>query len=358
MHAGRRNVSEGRGTNVPHNSGMHYVLAMDGGGSKTLIILVGRNAEVLTVRRTGGSNPFDRPDWREVMTGLLDGLPDGIVAAAFGMAGYGGSPAISARQDAVLAEWGRCPYVVHNDVDIACTGAFAGGAGILLLAGTGSMVWATDTTGRSLQVGGWGHLFGDEGSAFWIGREALGTLTRALDGREPEASSFIAPFCRFMGLPDEQARTAPALLDWYGGLRHARSEVAALTCGVEMLAQAGNGPAQRIMEQAATHLARHVEAARHLLAQPDLPWCGAGGVFQSTYLQRLVTTLCGAPVPPVLPPIGGAALLAARRAGWGPDAAWIARLAVSLSAAGLSGPGGTLPPDAASPAVSVPDTKF
>ncbi|MFW7268959.1 BadF/BadG/BcrA/BcrD ATPase family protein [Gluconacetobacter sp. Hr-1-5] len=320
---------------MSHASGEPCLLAMDGGGSKTLLVLIDRDAAVLDVRRAGGTNPFDRPDWREEMAGLLADLPGGIVAAGFGMAGYGGSPAISALQDDMLAEWGRCPYVVRNDVDIACAGAFGGGPGILLLAGTGSMVWAADPAGRALRVGGWGHLFGDEGSAFWIGREALGTLTRALDGREPEAASFVAPFCRFMGFPDDPAGIDSALLDWYGGLRHARSAVAALTQGVDSLAAAGNGPAQRIVEQAAAHLARHVDAARRRLQRPDLSWCDAGGAFRNASLRRAVIDMCGVPVAPLLPPVGGAALLAARRAGWDPDAAWIARLANGLTDAGL-----------------------
>ncbi|MBB2172158.1 N-acetylglucosamine kinase [Gluconacetobacter asukensis] len=308
---------------------------MDSGGSKTLLVLIDRHATVLAVRQAGGTNPFDRPDWRDEMAGLLADLPGGIVAAAFGMAGYGGSPAVSARQDEVPAEWGRCPYVVRNDVDIACVGAFGGGPGILLLAGTGSMVWAADSAGRGLRVGGWGHLFGDEGSAFWIGREALGTLTRAVDGREPDAASFIAPFCRFMGLSDDPAGIEAALLDWYGGLHHARSEVAALTRGVDMLAAAGNGPARRIVERAAAHLARHVGAARRMLALPGLAWCDAGGAFRNASLRRAVIDLCGVPAAPILPPVGGAALLAARRAGWDPDAAWIVRLAAGLTDAGL-----------------------
>ncbi|MFS3133817.1 BadF/BadG/BcrA/BcrD ATPase family protein [Gluconacetobacter sacchari] len=320
---------------MSHASGEPCLLAMDGGGSKTLLVLIGRNAGVVAVRRAGGTNPFDRPDWRDEMAGVLADLPGGIVAAAFGMAGYGGSPAVSAGQDAVVAAWGRCPALVRNDVDIACVGAFGGGPGILLLAGTGSMVWAVDPVGRALRVGGWGHLFGDEGSAFWIGREALGTLTRALDGRDDAAATFVAPFCRFMGFPDDPAGIDAALLDWYGGLRHPRSAVADLARGVDTLAAAGNGPARRIVERAAAHLARHVDAARRRLRRPDLPWCDAGGAFRHASLRRAVIDICGAPVAPVLPPVGGAALLAARRAGWDPDAAWIARLADGLAEAGL-----------------------
>ena len=59
---------------------------------------------------------------------------------------------------------------VISDVEAAYLGALDGGAGVLLLAGTGSMALGRDARGRWVRAGGWGPLLGDEGSAFWIGR--------------------------------------------------------------------------------------------------------------------------------------------------------------------------------------------
>ncbi len=62
---------------------------------------------------------------------------------------------------------------VISDVEAAYLGALGDGPGVLLLAGTGSMALGRDARGRWVRAGGWGPLLGDEGSAFWIGREWL-----------------------------------------------------------------------------------------------------------------------------------------------------------------------------------------
>ena len=62
---------------------------------------------------------------------------------------------------------------VIADVEAAYLGALGDRAGVLLLAGTGSMALGGNSRGRRVRAGGWGPLLGDEGSAFWIGREWL-----------------------------------------------------------------------------------------------------------------------------------------------------------------------------------------
>jgi glucosamine kinase len=76
------------------------------------------------------------------------------------------------RQELRLRTRGRHVKAI-SDVEAAYLGALGGRAGILLLAGTGSMALGRDTRGRWARAGGWGPLLGDEGSAFWIGREWL-----------------------------------------------------------------------------------------------------------------------------------------------------------------------------------------
>ncbi|MBV1833599.1 N-acetylglucosamine kinase [Novacetimonas pomaceti] len=309
------------------------ILALDSGGTKTLLLVVDRNANIVSARRGTGSNPFDQPRWREVLAELLADVPAHVAGAAFGLAGYGESVTITARQDAAVHEILGLPtdrYIVRNDVEMACTGAFAGAPGVLILSGTGSMAWAMDETGRNLRVGGWGPLFGDEGSAFWIGREALSLLTQALDGRDGDAHPFIAPMCRSMNLPTSPAAAGAALLEWYGGLSHERSAVAALAHGVCEMAMNGNEQACRILDRAARHLARHVTVARRGLSRPELPWSHTGGTFNNPYLRQAMTRLCGQPQPPRLPPIGGGILRAARQAGWATDAPWTDHLASAL----------------------------
>jgi hypothetical protein len=70
---------------------------------------------------------------------------------------------------------------VISDTEAAYRGALGHAPGVLLLAGTGSMALGRDARGRWARAGGLGPLLGDDGSAFWIGRESLRTATRAQD---------------------------------------------------------------------------------------------------------------------------------------------------------------------------------
>src|SRR6266536_3773033 len=100
---------------------------------------------------------------------------------------------------------------VISDVEAAYFAALDGRAGILLLAGTGSMALGRDPAGRSARSGGLGPLLGDEGSAFWIGREWLRATMRPQTFLETR---------RILSSPDPVARIA-ALAP--GVLRRARA---------------------------------------------------------------------------------------------------------------------------------------
>jgi N-acetylglucosamine kinase-like BadF-type ATPase len=84
-----------------------------------------------------------------------------------------------------------------SDVEAALLGALEGRPGLLVLAGTGSIVLGRDDAGRVARAGGLGPLIGDEGSAFWLGREWLrltpkvAGIARAL-ARRPDAVARVA----------------------------------------------------------------------------------------------------------------------------------------------------------------------
>lgn len=312
------------------------IAAMDGGGSKTLLVVLRQDGTISDIGRAEGSNPFDQPLWRETLSGLFSRLPDNTVGAGLGLAGFGESATLNQRQrNLIHSIFEHIPHFLTNDVDMACNGAFAGEEGVLLLSGTGSMAWATDGKGTTCRVGGWGSLLGDEGSAFWIGRKALGVITAILDGRNTIDTSFLAPFQKELTLPANPAECAAALLDWYGTLTHKRSAAAALTRVVAQQAEQGCPTASRLMHDAAAELVLHVHTARRKLSRTDLPWSYAGGTLQSPFLRNAIAETCGAPTCPRLSPIGGGLLTAARLAGWPVDDHWISTLAQTLQDAGL-----------------------
>ncbi|OLV16213.1 N-acetylglucosamine kinase [Deinococcus marmoris] len=305
-----------------------WVLGLDGGGSKTALAYVSGAGEVVGPFYAPGINPFDRPDWEAIMRAFLSAwpAPGPLVHASLGLPGYGESPAFSARQAGVCADLlGTCPHSVMNDVAAAFVGAFAGGPGALLLAGTGSMVWADDGA-RQIRTGGWGEGFGDEGSAYWIGRRALGLASQSLDGRHPDADFAQALLTPVLDGPPTQ----PDLLMWYHGQAHVRSAVAMLARSVDHLAEDGQPTACTILLEASKLLAQHVSAARQQLGTPDLPWSYAGSVLGSRTVLGALTTLLGQPQSPALPPLGGALFHAASRAGFTTDTDWQARVRAPL----------------------------
>ncbi len=319
-------------------SSVPAILAVDGGGTKTAAVRIGQDAGVQAYQTTSGSNPFDQPAWRDVLTDLVTPMNAGVQASAFGLAGYGENRAFGETIRTHLHS--LCPngaFSLSNDVDMACNGAFAEGAGVLLLSGTGSIAWARNAQGQTTRVGGWGSTFGDEGSAYWIGRTALQLLCQALDGREPDAVPFARKLCAGMGWPDTNPAAMDALLGWHAGQDRPRSAVAQCARLVDTLAEEGCPQALTLLKAAAAELARCVQTARaHFGADSvgtdPLPWSYAGSVFNSRLIRAELTALCGAPQPPRLPPLGGGILRAARQAGWSIDADWISVLARNLEA--------------------------
>src|SRR5690606_612747 len=78
---------------------------------------------------------------------------------------------------------------IENDCFIALHCGTLGAAGIAIIAGTGSMAIGMNEAGERARSGGWGYRFGDEGSGYYIGYQALVRAVRARDGRAPETRS-------------------------------------------------------------------------------------------------------------------------------------------------------------------------
>lgn len=323
---------------------MPYVCGLDSGGTKTLLAFADRDGTVLGPYRSASLDPSKNTDWPgDLATAIVQaaariGGIEAIDAAAFGLSFHGEIAEISQRQKAVVEELlldcvvqGR--VIVENDVRIAFDGAFAAeegvtAGGVLVLAGTGSMVWASRNgpSDRHLRIGGWGDAFGDEGSAYWIGREALALTSRTLDGRA-QAQVLTQAVLAAIGV------SASELLAWCYQLPDRRARFAMLAPAVGGLAEQRDADGLQIIEAAAGHLAAHAVAARRQL---DLPtssaWSHAGSVFNCRPLiEKLTQSLGSLPTPPRLPPIGGALIRAARLAGWRIDNHWIDRIAHSLA---------------------------
>lgn len=306
------------------------VLGVDSGGTKTVAILVAPDASIVSLRHLPSLDPTAGGDWAAEIAALAATVGDvDLQASAFGLPFHGEVDEYTEAQVAAVRLHFPQHPVVENDVRIAFDGAFACGPGALILAGTGSMAWASlaEPDSPHVRVGGWGDIFGDEGSAYWLGREVLTLLSRHIDGRQP-SPTFAA---RMFGAMDIKA---DQLMVWCYGLESRRSGIAGLARHVTALAAQGDEVAERLLERAAIELSEQLLIAwRRCGGTAPIRWSYAGGVFNAAaILDQMTVRLGTSPSSPRLPPVGGAALRAARLAGWAVNDAWIDRLGTALRA--------------------------
>jgi glucosamine kinase len=159
---------------------MGLYLAIDSGGTKTRCLLADETREL--ARASAGSVKLTRVGEVEATARLRAMLTEVSTAAGVGLhevtrtcAGLGGFSIDAVREwgERELASAVGGDLILCGDEDIALDGAFEGGPGILVIAGTGSKVAGRAVDGAIYNSGGWGHAIGDEGSGYWIGQEAL-----------------------------------------------------------------------------------------------------------------------------------------------------------------------------------------
>ena len=176
---------------------MPLVVGVDGGGTRTRVILADANGNVLA--RTEGAATSLQPGHESVAADIIKALIADVLAMAertetrpavcvVGVAGAGQERAAQALWSALATRRIADDVSVQADATIAMDDAFGDSAGVLLIAGTGSVAFSRAPDGRLERCGGWGPWVGDEGSAGWLGRRALSVITAAQDGREPETA--------------------------------------------------------------------------------------------------------------------------------------------------------------------------
>jgi N-acetylglucosamine kinase-like BadF-type ATPase len=93
---------------------------------------------------------------------------------------------------------------IESDARIALEGAFSGKPGVIVIAGTGSIVFGKDERDKVYRAGGWGRIIGDEGSGYAIGREAFRSVAKLLDGYG-EKTKLLKLFDEKFGLGTQDA---------------------------------------------------------------------------------------------------------------------------------------------------------
>ena len=304
------------------------ILAIDGGGSRTRCLAINREAKVLGAGESDASNHL-LVDKKIVKASLEEAIKSALVQAkvessnvncvSAGLAGvdFDGSGADEMKK--LFRELGFTNTVASGDMLIAHIGALGGQAGVLALAGTGSSILGIGSDDTRVKVGGWGPIYGDEGSAFGIAQNCLRAAAKSFDGRGGK-TALLNVITTAFGLKNFSETVRRIYVE-----KMESREIAVLCRPAYEVAEKGDEEAIKIFRQAGDDLAESVTAAlrRLNLTETEAKVSYQGSVLESCALvrERFAETLRKdfpkvEIVPPCFKPVIGAFLLGCKAAGW------------------------------------------
>ena len=249
-------------------------IGADGGGTKTNLAAM-ENGVRIREALAGPLNYRNLPP-EEAARNLIEGLRAlGIPTdriAAMGIADPSLDDTVTSGDEAaqrfygILAAHLPFPVYARSDAFITLRGLTRGGPGTLVIAGTGSMGIARNTSGEIRVAGGWGRLSGDEGSGYAIALCGMRAALRAADELDPP-TAMTGALLRHFGVSSPRA-LIPVL---YGD---PEPDVASFAVEVARCAEEGDAAACEILRDAADRLA---EIAAHLAHWSGSPTVGIWG---------------------------------------------------------------------------------
>lgn len=264
-----------------------YYLGIDGGGTKTAFTLIDENKEIVFQSRKSGAF-YLQTGLEAIKILITDAIaevieqthiePTDIAYIFIGLPGYGEVAADQSRIEAMVASaMGDIPYRLGNDVEAGWAGSLACKSGIHLVAGTGAIAFGMDDNGKQARTSGWNHIFGDEGSAYWVAIQALQAYSKQKDGRM-EKTNIVDIFDQELGL-SETFDMIGLIHDTYNA---DRDKIAALAKFVTKAAKEGDAVALDIFKQAAYEYYLMVQSiVDQLQFNETIPISYSGGVFNA-----------------------------------------------------------------------------
>ena len=169
-----------------------YIIGIDGGGTKTTGILATATGQHLAQVQSGPANyhVVGEAKTQAVLENIVRELhqkagipPTSAVRFCLGMAGLG-RPADREVIGKICDELGIYQNrILTHDAHIALVGGTEKQEGIIVISGTGAIVYGIHTDGREARASGWGYLLGDEGGGYDIAIKGLRSVARAADSR-------------------------------------------------------------------------------------------------------------------------------------------------------------------------------
>jgi N-acetylglucosamine kinase len=234
-----------------------YIIGIDGGGTKTIGILATEAGQLLAQVQSGPANyhVVGETQTQTVLESVVGKLCEqaGVsrtspIRFCLGMAGLG---RIADQQviGRICDELGiRENRILTHDAHVALIGGTEKHEGVIIISGTGAIVYGINADGKEARASGWGYLLGDEGSGYDIAIQGLRAVARAADGRDDQ-TELTNPILNRLGLnePNELIRWVHAA---------SRDAIANLAEIVFDTAQTMDSIAERIVDNASDELVR------------------------------------------------------------------------------------------------------
>lgn len=293
------------------------VMGVDGGGSHARVALTESDLVVLGQGESGGVNPnvqtpqLAEAHLREAMQQALTAAqiaPEQVSAVCLGIAGTSAlADSANWLRRVVTDVLPRARVIVSSDAEIALVGAFGAPQGVIVIAGTGSVAYGINHQGQHARAGGYGYLLGDEGSGYWLGKEALAAIARAYY-EQATPTRLTERVLAQVGLTEPEQ-----LVEWvYARDAPRNTTIAGLAPLILHCASEGDAVASEIVQRGALGLSLLVKNILQQLADPSLPIAFSGSVLtQSPVMSRRLCEHLGLDAIPTprYPPVLGAVLL-------------------------------------------------
>ncbi|MCA9839190.1 MAG: hypothetical protein KC422_19925 [Trueperaceae bacterium] len=297
-----------------------YFLGVDAGGSHTRAILVSSHGDVLGYGQAGAANhrtgSFDSAA-AAVQSAVSKAIGNTqiteVVSACIGSAGLEESGSEEEGRKLLGNALRAHKVILDTDAYIAWAGALGLQAGLIVIAGTGSIALGIDAEGNRYRVGGWGPFFGDEGSAYAIAAGAIKEALKALDRRHDD-TVLVHELLKFANLKGELSEIPAKLTAWLYEANKSPAVIAQFSLLVAKLAQENHQVSRSILEHSGRELAElAIMAASKFTGIPRLSYGGSVLLRNRFVKEAFISTLKYAGigcVEPLLSPVKGAGLIA------------------------------------------------
>jgi N-acetylglucosamine kinase-like BadF-type ATPase len=260
-----------------------HVLGIDVGATKTVCLLADEHARIIATAREKGANlqAVGELALEKALHSVMEqALVDQAVtpsAICLGIAGVDRAEDEAIVRSLMTRIGYKARILVVNDALIALQAALDDAPGVVIVAGTGSIAYGRNSKGHAARAGGWGHVLGDEGSGYWIGRLVLRASVRHADGRGTPTS--LTPLL----LTHFGVKRAEELIQKVYQKDAGPAALAALARYTHQAHEAGDQVATAILNRAADELAAAAAAvtARLRMTDDSFNFVLSGGMFQA-----------------------------------------------------------------------------